>query len=1108
MRRRSFLITGGAAMAGLAHAFGPALRAAADASRDVREGHPRLLLSGFDAVRSTVATDTWAATWYDKVKAAADTVMTQPVLSYEIPDGLRLLATSREAIFRVYVLSLAHAIEGEQRYRERLWADLAAVCAFPDWNYPKHFLDVAEMTHAVAIGYDWWYDEWSADQRATMEAALVDYGLQPGLDVLNGADTAHDWPHWTNNWNVVCNGGLIVGALAVAERHPDIAAQVMERALDSLARGVGSYAPEGGYPEGPGYWEYATKYLVLTMASLATATGDDTGLSDEPGVSTTVDYPMHLVGPSGSAFNYYDGGSGATRPSEIFWLAQRFGRPDHGWFAKLGAEDRAPSWKELPVGLLWYDPELVSGPVSAGTSRDAYFADGCQVTTTRSGWERAEAVYLAAKAGNNATSHSDLDIGTWIFEALGQRWFVELGSDDYNLPGYFHEPRWTYYRKRTEGQNTILVNPSTDPGQLTDAKGDVIAHGSATDEAWFIVDGSNTTPELSSWRRGWRLFGHRREVLIQDEVTTDEPADAWWFGHTAADIAISEDGRSATLSLAGRELLARIVAPGTATFTELAAAPLWTSPDPEGQNPNNGLRKLGIHLTDITRERIAVQLTPRLPGVATTPLVAVEPLADWDSPSVDVATVAAIAVDGEPIQGFAPENFSYGLELTGGERITATAADDQTEVRVVELGPGGATMIVATRPRHRPGRYLVWNHQPLGPGNFPETIIASTNDGNLPVNTMDGRLDTRWSADGDGEWIAYDMGSDGAVDSVRIAWHSGDERIAYFDIEVALDGATGWTPVLSGQSSGTTAEFETYSFDTVTARYLRIVGHGNSSSGWNSIAEVEVPGRSVMIERDNRLESIDLELAPVPLGEEVPTMLSGTMTDGSTADLGGLDIRYLTLDPETATVSSDGTVAGVREGETVIAALVTLDGHRLVHARARAVVADPDRPRVPVIADTYVRDGSHAEKNFGDDSAMIIKLAPGSGFTRRGFIAFEPEPISRDIESVVLNLHSWVADNNGTEIDLVVRHAGGTFDELAVTWDDQPTIGGLIGRTHVTSDAAWHEIDATEALTAPLRAGDPIALAIVQEPDDGHGLATRVSARESGMGSYLQVVLR
>ena len=61
---------------------------------------------------------------------------------------------------RTYTLALMYRLHGDRRYVDRLWRDLDAVAAFPDFN-PKHFLDTAEMTHALGVAYDWLYDAWS-----------------------------------------------------------------------------------------------------------------------------------------------------------------------------------------------------------------------------------------------------------------------------------------------------------------------------------------------------------------------------------------------------------------------------------------------------------------------------------------------------------------------------------------------------------------------------------------------------------------------------------------------------------------------------------------------------------------------------------------------------------------------------------------------------------------------------------------------------------------------------------------------------------------------------------------------------------------------------------
>src|SRR5437899_11049980 len=121
------------------------------------------------------------------------------------------------------------------------------------------------------------------------------------------------------------------------------------------------------------------------------------------------------------------------------------------------------------------------------------------------------------------------------------------------------------------------------------------------------------------------------------------------------------------------------------------------------------------------------------------------------------------------------------------------------------------------------------------------SVVASANDGNVPQNTLDKSLATRWSAQGDGQWIRYDLGALAAIDHLDIAWYLGDTRTASFDIQVSLDAVT-WTKVFAGQSSGQTLQLESYAFPTTSGRYVRIVGHGNSTSTWNSIPEVAIPG--------------------------------------------------------------------------------------------------------------------------------------------------------------------------------------------------------------------------------------------------------------------------
>jgi hypothetical protein len=125
-----------------------------------------------------------------------------------------------------------------------------------------------------------------------------------------------------------------------------------------------------------------------------------------------------------------------------------------------------------------------------------------------------------------------------------------------------------------------------------------------------------------------------------------------------------------------------------------------------------------------------------------------------------------------------------------------------------------------------------------------QSVTASDwQEPHISDNTLDMDLNTRWSAEGDGQWIEYDLGIPHLISEVYIAWFLSDRQKATFDIEVSMDAAS-WTSVFSGRNSGSTSELQRYDFTPMTAQYVRIVGYGTDVNKWNSITEVEIYGTS------------------------------------------------------------------------------------------------------------------------------------------------------------------------------------------------------------------------------------------------------------------------
>lgn len=619
-----WLIAGslGTAWAADTEAKSPAPREAPSVAQllgQLKRQHSRLLLdhAGFGQLRQRIKTDAPLQKWDQQVSAHADQILKTPMPRHVIPDGLRLLSTSRSVVEHTYTLALMYRLHGQQRWAQRLWQEFEAVAAFPDFN-PRHFLDTAEMTHALAIGYDWLYDAWTDSQRATIRRAIVEMGLKPGLKVY---ESGRGWPQGSHNWNQVCNGGLTMGALAIADEQPELAGQILRHALLSLPRAMQSYAPDGACGEGPGYWGYGTSYAAVMLAALESALGSDFGLANSPGFSQTGLFPVYMMGPTGRLFNFSDCGEHWSAATPMLWLAQRFHLPACAWFATTQAKPSAQA-------MIWYRGPGQS-PVDLGLALDKYWR-GVEVVTLRSRWNDPKALFVGIQAGSNLVNHNHLDLGSFVLDALGQRWAVDLGADDYNLPGFFGAKRYTYYRLRAEGHNTLVLNPDAGPDQDPRATARISRFVTEGPRAFAIAD---LTPAYARSahrvQRGLSMI-ERRCVLVQDELEADKPADVWWFLHTPATVTTSDDGRLATLRQGGAALRARLLVPAEARFTVQPAEPLPCSAHPERQARNDHVRKLTIHLPATAALRLAVLLTPQddaASDVRATPRIT--PLSEW-----------------------------------------------------------------------------------------------------------------------------------------------------------------------------------------------------------------------------------------------------------------------------------------------------------------------------------------------------------------------------------------------------------------------------------------------------------------------------------------------
>ncbi|WP_134684447.1 DUF4962 domain-containing protein [Brevibacillus migulae] len=551
--------------------------------------HPRLLLSAqeFEQLKQYLQTDKDFIRYHKDVQRAADQILTQPVVTYQKPDGLRLLATSQLVLDRVLKLSMMYKMTGDVKYAERVWKELKTVSdrrLFRDWN-PEHFLDTAEMATAVAIGYDWLYDYWTDEQREVMREAIIRNGMSPALEVYEGSQYGLNW--WKtseHNWNTVINSGIAVAAIAIAKEDAEstgIAEEVLDHALENIQVSLKTFAPDGGYVEGPGYWEYATKYLTFLLSSLEVGNGTDYGLSDLPGLSETGNFPIYLTGPTGM-FNLGDSDPiKKANPSHLMWMAKRYNKPEYADYVREYYGD--------PLKMAWYQPKKASKQPPLDT---IFREPSTGIISMRSDWNDPNALFVGFHTGDNYLAHGDLDNGTFIFDAMGVRWATELGKDDYNLEGYgdVKNGRWQYYRKRAEGQNTLVINPGKKPDQDIQAKGEIKSFRTSVEGSFAIADLTAAyEDQATSVKRGIALIDNRSKLLVHDEIKLKRTGDIWWFMHTPARITLSDKGKSAILQVGEKRLWAHIISNQDVSFRVYYPQPLKTSPRPK-QSRNDGYK--------------------------------------------------------------------------------------------------------------------------------------------------------------------------------------------------------------------------------------------------------------------------------------------------------------------------------------------------------------------------------------------------------------------------------------------------------------------------------------------------------------------------------------
>ena len=566
--------------------------------------HPRLILKkgDIDAVKQRVIYDAPLRRVHQTIKGRADKHLDLAV-SERIKTGKRLLSVSRKVLERVCFCSYMYLVSGDETYARRAEKEMLAAASFTDWN-PSHFLDVAEMTAALAIGYDWLYDWLSPESRKTIEDAIIGKGLR-------AAKPKMWWYRTDNNWNQVCNAGMVMGALAVFERIPDEAKVIIERSLASNPKAQKCYGPDGVYPEGFGYWEYGTWFEVMLIESLRTALGTSFDLEKAPGFLESAKFMNFMQTPSGYTFNYSDCGNPRNMVYPLlYWFAHETNDMSIVWQDRqrlLGKGRIRGINRQAPLAMLFAsrcnlkDIEPIADNFWHGQGNQPLFI-------YRSNFGDSKGSYLAAKGGTASNNHAHMDAGSFIYEWGGIRWASDLGSQGYHSLeskglGIWkrgqNSDRWRVFRLGNFSHNTLTVNEKLHnvKGMATMVKlyNTKSRHGAEFDLTPIFFD-------LSSAYRTIYIDKSDKVTCIDKLKARDIECQVRWNMTTTATVRIVDD-RTISLTKNGKEVILRADAP-----KGVKAYIMSNAPTTEYDCENKGTCRVGFATTVQPNSRAVIKV--------------------------------------------------------------------------------------------------------------------------------------------------------------------------------------------------------------------------------------------------------------------------------------------------------------------------------------------------------------------------------------------------------------------------------------------------------------------------------------------------------------------
>ncbi len=672
----------------------------------VREGHPYLFgrKSDFENLAKNIKTNSELSKRYGAVKLSASHALETPPSSMpsSFPNG-GYLDRGFKGWEIVMQCALVWLVEGDtaKAYAQRAYEEALFFANLSTWGTYQSISN-NQVALAVAICYDWLYEYLEENVPEGIEilrTALVEKHLDyitalfadPRKD--NGLPTLYYNAYYDtigSNHCAISNGSTAIQAIAIAdESNLDYCSNLIYTSLENMKCVFNNFWPDGGWYEGLSYWSFTAPAVARMLSGFESAFGTAFGYENMEHILSTCYFPCYGQTELGY-MRYADVSVGKNDSPEKFYFAKKLGDLS---CQKFLLQDGVME-EDSALVCLWYDPETDYSDVRVEMDKDKLFSN-INMAVMRNSWETNQEIFAGFKVPVAQKGHGNMDAGTFVLDALGERWITNPGEDNYSLPGYWESEqtgrRWNYYSKRAEANSCLVINPSTDGGQNVDAVETISEFVSGGDYAYAISDLTQSyNQHTSSYRRGAALTDDRSRFMVRDEVELLKPSKVYSFVNVyQSDISIVNNGKDAILSKNGKNVYVKIISDEEYTLSVMEAKALETSP-PRHESEFDytvDYQKLALRFNDVSKMNVTMIFIPFLDECEISAASFQSPsLDEWGTAlsSTEFPRLSELYLNGEKISGFDPDTKIYDHVSDASHiEIEATPDTPDTQIKVV-----------------------------------------------------------------------------------------------------------------------------------------------------------------------------------------------------------------------------------------------------------------------------------------------------------------------------------------------------------------------------------------------------------------------------------------